>query len=242
MKTITKQFLDLYKPKQALLIYQHMMESPIWAGVPKFYVESYDIGPDGRPINAHPLTEAEAVELSKSLYDAYTEKTAFLCPKGLLPRNVLYINPSPENGYAVWYTPMRKRLLYFTDNLSIPNGAGYVPALVWKATKKSLTLFALPSNRKPGADTPLYYAPFFNTAESVCMGTVEVRIPKGISLESFMQAWEDYFFNSYFSHTLGTGNVEGNIVQLWQSQIETGAKFPVNALKKSASTLKHLIK
>ncbi|RWY53870.1 hypothetical protein [Mucilaginibacter gilvus] len=42
----------------------------------------------------------------------------------------------------------------------------------------------------------------------VCFGTVTIQIPRECRLEEFMRQWEIYFFNSFFSHTLGIiGNV-----------------------------------
>lgn len=45
---------------------------------------------------------------------------------------------------------------------------------------------------------------FFNIYEkgNVCMGTVSIDIKNSASVEEFIQAWEHYFFNSYFSHSL----------------------------------------
>ena len=55
--------------------------------------------------------------------------------------------------------------------------------------------------------------------------------------------WEDYFFNSYFSHLMyGHNPIRGNCVNLWKELIETGNKFPNKELKKSNKTLKNLLK
>jgi len=71
----------------------------------------------------------------------------------------------------------------------------------------------------------------------------DVDIKKSASLEEFIQKWEDYFFNSYFSHLMyGHNPIRGNCVNLWKELIETGNKFPKKMLKKSNKTLKNLLK
>ena len=57
-----------------------------------------------------------------------------------------------------------------------------------------------------------------------------------------MSKWEEYFFNSRFSHVLGGKSpVKGNIIQLWQSLKDSRRKFPVSCLLKHSLTLKKLI-
>jgi PRTRC genetic system protein B len=117
--------------------------------------------------------------------------------------------------------------------------------LLWYATKQELTLFALAANRRPCEGTPLYHAPFFNVNQNgtVCMGTVDVNIKKSSSLEEFIAAWENYFFNSYFSHLMHNHNpVNGNCVSLWKNLIETGKPFPKAMLKKNSRTLKNIVR
>jgi hypothetical protein len=74
------------------------------------------------------------------------------------------------------------------------------------------------------------------------MGTVDIEIDRHTHLESFIKQWEDYFFASKFSHTLGTSApLKGNIIQLWESLKDNRKKFPVNCLKKHRLTFKNLI-
>ena len=90
---------------------------------------------NGNPINAHPLTEREAKELVKALtINTQKEKSQdFLKPKGILPTNILQINPNIENGSVIWYTKSMIRKFYFTENLEIPNEMAEVPAMLWFA-------------------------------------------------------------------------------------------------------------
>ncbi|HEY4147629.1 MAG TPA: hypothetical protein VGM41_01805 [Chitinophagaceae bacterium] len=91
--------------------------------------------------------------------------------------------------------------------------------MLWKAIKERLQVFALKGKTKPNADTPLQYAPLFNLSQDgrVCMGTVNINIDRQTGLEQFMAEWQSYFFNSYFTHTLGNHrHCKGNLVELWQ--------------------------
>ena len=234
---ITEAFGTLYHPKSALVFYQTKGTKT------DMYVEHFDMDKNGNPVNAHPLTVNEAKVLAKALHTDKEKDKAFLKPKGIFPTNILHINPS-EKGSVLWYTKAQEKQLYFVNGLGIPNGKAYVPPMLWYASKNSLTVFALTTGRRPTENTPLYYAPFFNIYEDgkVCMGTVNIRIKNSASVEEFTNAWEDYFFNSYFSHLLGKHSpIKGNCVSLWKKLIKTGEAFPKDVLKKNNKTLKNLL-
>lgn len=237
MNDITENFGTLYHPVSALVVYQTKDNNT------DTYVEHFDMDKNGNPVNAHPLTEREAKALIKALNTDTEKNKAFLKPKGILPVNVLHINPS-ENGSVLWFSKSGKRKMYFTASLDIPSGTAEVPAMLWYADKQHLTVFALVSDRRPKEKTALYHAPFFNVYEegNVCMGTVNVNIKNSASVQEFIQAWEDYFFNSYFSHLLNEHNpVKGNCVSLWKGLIQSGEAFPREVLIKTNNTIKNLL-
>ncbi len=233
-----KDFGTLYEPKSALVFYESLDKNAT------MYVEHFDMDRNGNPINAHPLTVNEARALAKSLQIDEEKDKTFLKSKGILPTNILNINPS-QNGSVLWYTKSQERQMYFVKNLEIPNGKAQVPAMLWFADKENLSVFALTSDKRPTEKTTLHYAPFFNVYEdgAVCMGTVDVNIKNSASVEEFIKAWEDYFFHSYFSHLLDNYNpIKGNCVNLWKKLMETGETFPVEVLKKNSKTLKNLLR
>ncbi|OJU79098.1 MAG: PRTRC system protein B [Bacteroidetes bacterium 47-18] len=238
MKDITDKFGTLYYPKSALVFYE-----TTGTETTDMYVEHFDMDENGTPINAHPLTVKEAEMLAKTLQTDEERSRAFLKPKGILPTNILHINPS-DKGAVIWYTKAQQRQLYFVNGLGIPNGTAQVPPMLWVADKSSLAVFALATNRRPTEKTPLHYAPFFNIYEDgkVCMGTVSIDIKNSSSVEEFIQAWEDYFFNSYFSHSLSANLTRTNIVTLWKDIINTDKPFPTEALKKNNKTLKNILR
>ena len=235
---ITASFGTLYHPKSALVFYETKGANT------DVYVEHFDMDKNGNPINAHPLTVKEAKVLANALQTEKDKDNAFLKSNGILPTNILHINPNTDKGAVLWYTKAQRRQLYFVSGLDIPNGMAYVPPMIWYANKNSLSVFALASERRPTEKTPLYFTPFFNSFEDgkVCMGSVNINITNSASVEEFTKAWEDYFFNSYFSHLLGSNSpIKGNCVTLWKDLIQTGKPFPKEVLKKNNKTLKNLL-
>lgn len=234
---ITESFGTLYHPKSALVFYETKgADSDV-------YVEHFDMDKNGTPINAHPLTEREAKALARALVTEKEKDRAFLKSNGILPTNILHINPNKDKGAVLWYTKTQQRQVYFADSLGIPSGKAQVPAMLWMASRSSLTVYALANDRRPTEKTVLHYAPFFNIYEkgNVCMGTVNIDIKNSASVEEFTRAWEHYFFDSYFSHSL-CGNLTGkNIVSLWKDLVNTNKSFPTEALKKNNKTLKNLL-
>ena len=234
---ITESFGTLYHPKSALVFYETKGANS------DVYVEYFDMDKNGTPINAHPLTEREAKVLARALITEKNKDKAFLNSSGILPTNILQINANKDKGVVLWYTKAQRRQMYFVDNLGIPSGKTQVPAMLWLASKSNLTVFALATDRRPTEQTPLHYAPFFNIYEkgNVCMGTVNIEITNSASVEEFTRAWEHYFFNSYFSHSLCENLIRKNIVNLWKDLIQTGNPFPKEVLKKNNKTLKNLL-
>jgi len=227
MNNIINDFGTLYHPVKALLLYQRKDGQNQAAS----YVESYDMDKDGCPINGHPLSIKEANALAKSLLIAEKKQRNFLNPKGLLSPDVVFLKTG-NDGFAIWKSPPQRIKFLFTDSLAIPCGEASVPALLWRAGKNSLSIFAMMDEHVNG-DTLLYHAPFFNVYADgkVCMGNVPVKIPNDCSLEDFMHLWQEYFFNSFFSHLFGGHTpVKGNIVQLWQKLMKNKKPFPIDKL------------
>lgn len=234
---ITQDFDKLYYPKSALVLYETKGRDP------DVYVEHFDMDADGNPINAHPLTIREADSLARSLRIEQEKETAFLKPKAILPSNVLSLDPDTEKGTVIWHTKGQLRDLFFVESLGIPNGKAYVPPMLWKASKTSLSVYALKSNRRPTLKTKLQHTPFFNVYENgkVCLGTIKIEIKNSASVEEFIQAWEHYFFHSYFSHMIAGIHIKANYVTLWKGLISEGTEFPIEVLTPNQLTLKNIL-
>ncbi|MDB5129994.1 MAG: system protein, partial [Mucilaginibacter sp.] len=134
--------------------------------------------------------------------------------------------------------------LFFVEGLNIPSGKFHVPAMLWKANADHLMVFGLSGKTKPNMNTRLCHAPYLNIYGSgqVCMGTVQINIGKSTCLEEFTKTWEQYFFNSNFSHSIsGNNSTKSNTTELWRSLAGKGDVFPQCELIKTSLTLKQII-
>src|SRR3569833_2279577 len=155
MRNITNNFSEVYVPYKALLIYKSETERDGYEETEiNTYVESYDIGKHGNPINAHPLSLKESLGLADLLQASRELQNGFLKSKGVLPSNLLYLN-AQKAGYAFWYTAPQQQNLYFTENLGIKSGLTYLPGMIWLASREHLYVFAVKGSRKPNTNTPL---------------------------------------------------------------------------------------
>jgi PRTRC genetic system protein B len=236
MKSITKTFSEMQLPVKALLFYNNLSDDR------DVRVEAFDINEYGHPINAHPLSVNESKALAKSLSSSHHVYTGFLQYHGIILNKVLFVDAT-EEGFAIWYTPAGKANLLFKPELTIPCGEAHLPPLVWKATSQSVEVFALTDTERPGDETPLYHAPFFNLHIDgrVCMGTVDIDFEEDCNVIDFMHQWEHYFFNSYFSHAIDNIPLKSNLISLWQELLQTQAPFPMEVLKPNGKKLKDLI-
>ncbi|MFI5160522.1 MAG: PRTRC system protein B [Sphingobacteriales bacterium] len=238
MNNLTNEFGNLYHPVKAFIVYEKKESN--YENTP--YVESYDLDRNGYPINAHPLTNKEANQLAKALTVTEKKQRNFLNPKGVLSPDLIFLKTG-NDGFAIWRTPPQNVKLLFTDSLDIPSGRAQVPALLWKASKSSLSIFAI-TDECVHQKSELFHAPFFNVYADgkVCMGNVLVQIPNDCCLEDFMSLWQEYFFNSYFSHLFGQHlPVNGNIVQLWQKLVDKNEPFPFEILIPNNISINKLI-
>lgn len=236
MKNITHQLAQTYSPWKALLFYRCADEDRT-----PLYVEAMDINSDGVPQNVRPLQSEECRKLAELLRHSPEERNDFLSSRSLIAPEILQVDT--RTCTVIWYARPQKVTLFFTKDLGIPEGKAFIPALIWKATRQGVSIWSFTGSRKPVLKTPLCHAPFFNVSDSgtVCMGNVNVRIDRKTYLEDFTRQWESYFFNSYFTHLLGSCPVSCNIVQLWKDLVDSGKRFPEDVLKPTNKTLKHIL-
>ncbi len=234
MEDITNSFETYFEPTCALVFYQGNN------AYNDSYVEYFDMD-NGIPINPHPLSVNEGIRLATAL-KVDENNLHMLHSEGVLPSNLLSFDS--KSATLVWYTKAQFRELFFNKHLGIKSGKAHTPPMVWVADRETLRVFALSTSRKPSANTPLYYAPFFNVYEnsSVCMGTVDIDTTATGSVNELMTLWENYFFNSYFSHLMHDHNpVNGNCVMLWENLVGTGKAFPNDSLVKTSQKLKDIL-
>jgi PRTRC genetic system protein B len=107
------------------------------------------------------------------------------------------------------------------------------PALLFVVCNSVLHVRALSANRRPGPDSKLAAAPYWNIDSNgaVCAGTM--RTPKSLTVTS-MAAWQQAFFQSEFTHPGGGGRLtkrHGGTTELWKS-LAGKERFPLATLVK----------
>src|SRR5208337_1163550 len=90
---------------------------------------------------------------------------------------------------------------------------------------------ALFASRRPGPDSKLAAAPYWNLDSNgaVCAGTM--RTPKCLTVTS-IAAWQQAFFQSEFTHPGGAGRLtrrRGGTIALWKS-LAGKKRFPIPTL------------
>lgn len=184
-------------PIKAIMVYQCEVESENFD-----YMEMIEYN-QGIPTKSYPLPEEFLEELSRN-YMKKTERTFNFSlmrenPDGL---RIIGFDYRDESTKMYFYTPATAKNLFFRKNTNIKSGKYPIPALIWKATLNSVSLWAVAEKYKDlSKDTMLYKAPFMNTSSSgVCLGSTQM--PKTVSndLEYICQKIVDGFFESQFTH------------------------------------------
>ena len=131
-------------------------------------------------------------------------------------------------GKMLWYAPAQRREIFFScqnQKLMALSGKEFpYPTLLFLADKDTLSVFVLPSSRRPNKDTRLYEAPFWNVSKGG-----RICLPTG-ARNSFhtMEEWEDIFYKSAFSHSGGASFKVGTVEKIFPKLVkDKKAKFPV---------------
>ena len=101
-----------------------------------------------------------------------------------LPENVIARTPE----LIVWWAPASVRPIFFRHGSELANISGKLfphPALLFAVRNGVLFVRALPESKRPGADTKLAAAPYWNIDNDgrVCQGTM--RVPRSLSVVPF---------------------------------------------------------
>jgi PRTRC genetic system protein B len=157
---------------------------------------------------------------------------------------VLYSGPS----FLVWWTPPRRRSIHFADHRDDVHGTvidAPHPGLVWMVNSTDphnpLWMAAFKGRQRPTENTRLYLAPYFNLWDDgqVCQGSGV--IPSFTGDAPTMDAWEESFFNSAFTHPNAKNVVKHphDVVGFWREQLQTPTtRFPTSALRPLGTTLR----
>ena len=110
---------------------------------PKIYVESYDIGHNGKPINAHPLNaQRKWPPLQKSCKRHREKQDSYLKSRGLLPVKHFYVNPQEKRLCGMVQPATGSQFVFLSMALNIKSRQNILYR-VWygKANAETFTRF-----------------------------------------------------------------------------------------------------
>ena len=152
------------------------------------------------------------------------------CQVEFLPSHVVARTPD----MLAWWTSAAVRPMFFRAGSELGEISGKPfphPALLFAVQSGVLYVRALFVSRRPGSDTKVAAAPYWNIDGdgAVCAGTM--RTPKSLTVAS-MAGWQQAFFQSEFTHPGGGGRLtkrRGGTTALWKS-LAGKKRFPLGAL------------
>lgn len=175
-----------------------------------------------------PLTQKDAIVLSKLFSETVSTFTYTFCP------DVLKIKNTGSQLRIIFKSDAQVQQHIFTKDLGVETGPRPVPGLIWNyntnGTTGNLDLYAYIDFK--GEDTDLYNAPFMNcTGSSVCLGTSKIEIDPqtGININKAIESIQQGFWKSAFTHS-GGQQIKGTYQKLAKA-ILNKATFPYEVLQ-----------
>jgi PRTRC genetic system protein B len=135
--------------------------------------------------------------LTRDFLEKLTRGLGSELPATFLPSNVLIYSTL----LTAWWEPAQIRSMFFArecDGMTLDGKCFPHPPLLFAVQNGQLMVWALAEEKRPGPDTWLYMAPYWNTYEDgrVCHGTM--RTPQTVTIENLPQ-WSHAFFASQFT-------------------------------------------
>lgn len=219
-------------PKAALIAYECKTDEYSRS---QNYLELRPINEKGRMEAGIPVT----YEFMNSLMESYSENMNGI-PHGCIPKNMLWCNTKKGSERYVWYNPPQTRMMYFKQELNIPDGTFNMPGIIYVVEQERLNIHAF-KGKVPENKTELYLAPFFNvTGSSVCLGNSSLEKPQDVDFSGLQEYWEKRFWHSEFSHLGGSKNpTRNNLVSVTEQA--RNHPFDYSELQSSDKQLKDIL-
>ena len=160
----------------------------------------------------------------------------------IFPENILARTPD----LLVWWSQPKCRVMFFggtNQEARKLNGLVFPhPALIFKVAGKDLFVRATAVTSRPGPETTLKTAPYWNTDSRglVCAGSM--RGPESSDIAS-ISAFETAYFQSAFTHAAGAVRLTshpGGFIGLWRG-LAGRKRFPVKYLIDADETLHEFV-
>lgn len=198
---------------------------------------------DGDPVlgAGQGVTPRAATDMARALCEGVAHG-------GFLPETVLYL----DGDLIVWWVPPADRHVAFRVGAEHAEAFGGAqrgeqvphPGLVFAASNAVWRAWAVKGRARPTLGTAIYQAPYFNVDSygNVCQGSVQVP---GGTTAARLDAWNDAFFRSYFTHPNVAGRLvsyRGGAYRLWRDLLDGKyRRFPERVLVATGTTLADLL-
>lgn len=209
------------------------------------YATVHAIGSQGKNLHleaGRPATRAACANLARTLGEAATLS-------GFTPPALLYLG---AQTIAWWRAPCRTRVFFAavgdpqSGAIGKRNAVVPHPGLVFAVTASEWYVAAVRGTARPGPETKLFRAPYWNVWKSgrICEGNV--RLPERMSA-NMIADYERAFFDSNFTHPndpRGLVKHKGGAIGFWSDML-IGLhphSFPERALSPMGCTLAAFIK
>lgn len=120
--------------------------------------------------------------------------------RSIPPAHVLFA----DSSRVLWYRPAARRPIFFSTgkkdfDQAMRNQQALYPALLFMSVPSNLYVWALGSDQRPEASSPLYRAPFLNIYDGghMCAGTTKLPLEVNTDVALFEKA----FFETTFTHS-----------------------------------------
>ena len=181
-------------PYKALVLYKDNTDQ---SAIEYAEITDYE---SGVPTGSYPATKEFFKEIGKSYVEAEQQAySANMLAKGK-PVKLLGFKIGSREDTLVFVTYPQKRMMLFRDkNLS---GYYHLPALVWRAYKSNLFVYAVMDHNDLNDMTKLYMAPFMNLDQvgRVCLGSTYWPETFKDNMFGVCKRISDAFFESVFTH------------------------------------------
>lgn len=194
--------------QRAVLVYSARSAGPYgFGGTERVYATLHTVehGKGGAKLSAGvPATREACADLARALGE--NAKLG-----GFVPQNLIYLGARS----IIWWRPPGPARVFFNctkdaagDQLQDKGGAARIgkangvvnhPGLVFAVAGSHWYVYAVETDGRPNAHTPLWRAPYFNVwgEGEICTGNV--RLPETLSPQS-LAVYEKAFFDSEFTH------------------------------------------
>lgn len=220
-----------YRLNGALCLYdRHGAETELrpYPASPGSYAEFHPVqqGKDGKSSlgPGRALTSGQIKALFAGLFDEENKQLRLGGSPGLIPPGLLGWWRGGE--VAAWFEPALVRPLFHLKKNwpAVPH-----PGLIFLTCNGSLQVFAVKEAGRPGLDTRLFAAPYWNLSGDgrLCLGNCG-GLGEGPAPDRIKRI-RQIFFNSYFSHDRGTAYGKIPLDALWDG-LAGKTKFPPRLL------------